>query len=1130
MTVERAPFLPDQPVQLSEDAFNHQDYTDTLVSMVTDERPPATIGVFGRWGVGKSTIVGGIQENLAGRDFAFVYFDAWRYEGDSLRRQFLLEVAGQLENDPRGTQLDDFNSEKDLRELDVDVQELEEKFAFSWPRAKRAAIVGGVFALATFAAAMLGLFNSLLEGTAFDKRVLSGALVGAVAFLASLLSQTVVVNATTLTRRTLQDPDRFSNKFADLIGALKPKRLVVAIDNLDRCAPDKAVQMLSTIKTYLEPAAGSHEGPRSVAHKAAAEKEVVFVVAVDDEALRRHLIAQELDRSRGQDDVVAARSYVDEYLAKFFSARLPIRTVLPDDMRAYVKDHVEPLARARDLDDTTQTRLIGLISSALRTNPRRVKQFVNDLEARIRLLEEREAKKGDKAPGIYPPVSGEVLMIAKLALLESEWPEAFEILQREQRRLDEWQSRAETQREIDWGADTRDSDGEEEEGQDQASEHTTRERRRFGDFLRQSRDIETEHLRALLSLKQSRDEVELPGFTEFRAAIVAGDLDAVEGLLADVDEEGREKFAGQLRAIVDEELEQGYLDGARAAVNAAVSLEPLREPESARRDALSRAVDDVRLLDQLSLLDPITVLHTGELLPAASRGLLLQPFVDRFADDEIADDDRRTAAQGLAKYCDELTNAQRGEIGEALAGNVASKFEVYVTLAEADPELLPGGVARAAVEALAAEETPTWAGRGGAVTVARLALAQHGHEDLEQLLIDQFIQILSANESDEDSLREQIDAAEQLLPPLRSVGPEHWTRLAEHIQQGWVNYPRGVEPALVRLLGTILDKANEPAQSAVPAAVLESAFADPDHGVELATRVDNWPDFFLEPLESQLVATASTHLASREKAAEVLVDIAGDDAATQLSRVFTSLLERDSFDAALELLDEQEETLATQLGELSDAIATHTVRAIEAGGASPGALLARTARHLTDQHAAAIGDALTSHLQSGREPGQDVATRLKGVSDADPIRRAAVGPLVSSLAGVSQIDATLQPRLSAIAAHADVLDDEQLRKVGEQFTAWLRAHPDQAVFLATQLRTISGFRAAVTEDLVKALIDVEKASADHATKVELLHSADVIRGATNSRATKAFNKRMRELRDGDESERSVAEDVESRHD
>jgi hypothetical protein len=52
-----APFIRDDPEALPSDAFGHRDYTDALISILEDESPPPTIGLFGPWGVGKSTIL-----------------------------------------------------------------------------------------------------------------------------------------------------------------------------------------------------------------------------------------------------------------------------------------------------------------------------------------------------------------------------------------------------------------------------------------------------------------------------------------------------------------------------------------------------------------------------------------------------------------------------------------------------------------------------------------------------------------------------------------------------------------------------------------------------------------------------------------------------------------------------------------------------------------------------------------------------------------------------------------------------------------------------------------------------------------------------------------------------------------
>jgi hypothetical protein len=440
----RPSFLRDAP-DLGEDAFGHGDYSDTLFSIVQDDEPPRTIGLFGPWGVGKSTIIGGLKERLAPTATAFVYFDAWRYEDDSLRRQFLLETAGQLS--AAGRLWGSYKVDKELRELEVDTQELQDSLRLSWRSFLRAGLLALVFGGIAFLAATLGAFDVILKGHPREKLLLALA-AALLTFLASAFSQSVAVDTVTITRRTLQDPDQFTQKFRELLESLVPRRLVIAVDNLDRSSPEKAVELLATIKTYLEPtAAGSSSltGAQDVVDG----KEVIFVIAVDDEALRRHLIDRERSLDQGF-DVHAARRYVDEYLAKFFSARLPVRTILGDDMRGYVEHYLGPLADERGIPDDERRRLISLVESGLRGNPRGVKQFYNDLEARLRLLEERERPKGGAVAGISPPVSDQVAMVAKLALIEREWPEAFARLQEDPRLLAGWTRAARSQPAINW--------------------------------------------------------------------------------------------------------------------------------------------------------------------------------------------------------------------------------------------------------------------------------------------------------------------------------------------------------------------------------------------------------------------------------------------------------------------------------------------------------------------------------------------------------------------------------------------------------------------------------------------------------------------------------------------------------
>ncbi len=123
----------------------------------------------------------------------------------------------------------------------------------------------------------------------------------------------------TTTLKRLDEPDRFADAFRSLLDSATTSRVVVAVDNLDRCRADHALETLGTIKTYLEPVVQDRDRGA----------DALFVVAVDVDALRRHL-AVRLGEDKGTDGA-------DEYLRKFFSATITMRELLDADVRDYAR-------------------------------------------------------------------------------------------------------------------------------------------------------------------------------------------------------------------------------------------------------------------------------------------------------------------------------------------------------------------------------------------------------------------------------------------------------------------------------------------------------------------------------------------------------------------------------------------------------------------------------------------------------------------------------------------------------------------------------------------------------------------------------------------------------------------------
>ena len=93
---QRAWFLRDEPLSdfRRYDRFSHSSYVNLLAKAVDELSPPFTLGVFGSWGVGKSSIVNDLSNKL-GHNFSdtkAVTIDVWKYSDNSLRRQFLYDL------------------------------------------------------------------------------------------------------------------------------------------------------------------------------------------------------------------------------------------------------------------------------------------------------------------------------------------------------------------------------------------------------------------------------------------------------------------------------------------------------------------------------------------------------------------------------------------------------------------------------------------------------------------------------------------------------------------------------------------------------------------------------------------------------------------------------------------------------------------------------------------------------------------------------------------------------------------------------------------------------------------------------------------------------------------------------
>jgi hypothetical protein len=978
-------------------------------------------------------------------------------------------------------------------------------------------VIGLIFAAVAAILLALGVFDKVLAGN-FGTDVLASVVAFTVGTFAGLFSQAIVVRPTTVSHKALQDPDRFAGKFATLLRSLNVRRLVIAIDNLDRCSPDNAVELLGTIKTYLEPAVAGDSPPRSTAADSV-DKEVVFVISVDDQALRRHLLTQEEARS-GEDRSHDLRRYVDDYLAKFFAARLPIRPILGDDMRGYIASHLAPLVAARELDLGEERELISVVAIGLKRTPRAVKQFSNDLESRLRLLEERERQIDGRPAGISPAVSGEVCMVAKLALIESEWPDAFARLLGEPRLLAGWEEEAESGVEVDW----REEDGRAASppGEDAVA------RRDFATFLRQARSVQSTQLAALLKLKQSAHEV-APGFAEFRAAVITSDRARVEEILNDNEDAAR--LVARLPQILTEEIDSGFTVNARAVLDIVVSVSALEPFEDARKEVLTQAARDPRLRAQLALLDPHTVLGSLHLLSGADRTRLIDPFVARVGEESLEQDSRRAAADALVPFVAELSAAQKRSLGEVISRD-PTDFPLYRRLGEAAPDLLPGGVAAAALEALRVpvaredfpdypEEThPSLSGAPNAFALAVLALGRSSEPDVEADALQHVAGTLADQVESEEP---EIGPARALLAPLDGVEPARWSQLFDEIAGRWNAHPRPVRAPLLGFLAEYLPRATPETQEAIPAQIATALFEDPASGAAICAELDPVPTAFVEALLDQLVRVGGDP-AYFEASIGPLKQLAADAAAEKLADAAISVLAAGRQDLAAVALSEDSDLLAPEMPRVAAAAAVHLGERLRAGESLDGGLLLDLADQMSAEAAATLAAAMVECLET---PGPAAVTLeadscLREYGET-PLRTRFVQGALDALTALGEVGPGADPLLGAVAADVALLDTDQQNRLASKLATWLSVQPGQASLLASRISAMEGLVAEPAKALVDALIAAERAAPESPdARRELLEAAYAIRGPRRSRARSALKSRLEEFADGSEFEHDLA--------
>lgn len=375
--------IPDRPLRADEienDRFGHREVAAMVFAVINKSKAPFTFGLFGRWGSGKTGIANLVEDEAARHGYKTVFFDVWKYQSDSLRRQFLIELHAKLIGDK-----DDFaNKINQSLTIPTNISFFSVIKNFWKDTIFRFLIIfGALLIICWMATSTLNLLEQ--RGEIFS--ILKDFGLVAV-FVGFILESLKTIHGSVQYSKT-DSAEGFEKHFNEVLETLKNKKLLIIFDNLDRVEDKKAVEVLSDIKTFL-----SKENDNN---------NVYFLIPCDNEAIRQHLLS-----------VYGNKFDADEFLRKFFNTAFNIPKFIDIDLNQYVRQILD----LTGIEKFSDIFLEDIIVYAFRDNPREIKQFINSLVCIYQL--------GYQARNIEDL---SISFLAKLLILRQKFPYFYSILE-----------------------------------------------------------------------------------------------------------------------------------------------------------------------------------------------------------------------------------------------------------------------------------------------------------------------------------------------------------------------------------------------------------------------------------------------------------------------------------------------------------------------------------------------------------------------------------------------------------------------------------------------------------------------------------------------------------------------------
>lgn len=412
--------------ETAQDLLGFQIHCDLIHAVVTDANLlPTTIGIFGDWGSGKSSVMRMLQKKLEQqKDVACIYFNGWQFEGyedakAALIYSILLELAEHQKVVPKAKK----RIQKFIKKID-------------WLKVANYGYQTLVPALMTYIAAQSGGVpvvtppSQPLSSPPTTPAKAPSEIDPSQIDLSEIVKENPAAQGLMGARQLRQD-------FAELITETKLSSLIILIDDLDRCEPERLVETLEAIKLFL------------------AVDRVAFVIGADLRIVRYAIAKRYEIQNVAQDSgQVGELELVTDYVEKLIQIPYHLPRLSPSEIETYMSllfceyhlqekfDDVYQACLAHRQEDITATFgyqqiekagastqqalsdelrkqlawcsiIAPVLGDTLKGNPRQIKRLLNALVLRRKLAEAAQ----------LTTLSDQILV--KLMLLEYLKPELF---------------------------------------------------------------------------------------------------------------------------------------------------------------------------------------------------------------------------------------------------------------------------------------------------------------------------------------------------------------------------------------------------------------------------------------------------------------------------------------------------------------------------------------------------------------------------------------------------------------------------------------------------------------------------------------------------------------------------------